>query len=260
MLKNSSILFFLFAVLCVTRSVHGWEFDQNVVLEGVLKRAERIITTSSNDEKTTRIERGIVLVTDEPLALAHSLRLGNQPIASTEISYSYIRVSLPEEFISLIGKRVECSGNFQKTWDCYENEIILDVDTALECAQPHEMQTLFYEPEEVEVSGLLHESIYPGPPEYMSVENGDSSEKVVILALEKPINVAIKSGKGADGDFNVLEKGVRELQVVFSDSVPSMQQMKEEVILRGTLYHAETAHHRRRVLMMVRDWSVASSF
>ena len=52
------------------------------------------------------------------------------------------------------------------------------------------------------------------------------------------------------------EKGVRELQVVFSDSKPSVHQIKQEVSLKGTLYHAHTAHHHRRVLMMVNSWKL----
>ncbi len=88
----------------------------------------------------------------------------------------------------------------------------------------------------------------------MSVEMGDHPEKVVILTLKEPINVEIKDGKELDDDFNEPEKGVRELQVVFSDSVPSTLQLKEEVTLKGILYHAHTVHHHRRVLMMVQGW------
>jgi len=257
MLKNSFFLFFLFASLLVKVSGHSWEFEQNIILEGVLRHAERTIIKNPNGEKETRIERSIVLVTDKPLVLTHSVILEKQQIASTEISYPHIGVYLPQEFMPLIGNRVQCSGTFQKILDFRGNEIVLDVDVVLDCEQPsHQLKTLFYEPEEVEVSGLLHETIYPGPPEYMNVEMGDHPEKVVILTLKEPINVKIKDSKEVDDDFNEPEKGVRELQVVFSDSEPSILQMKEEVTLQGTLYHAHTAHHHRRVLMMVKSWKV----
>lgn len=79
-----------------------------------------------------------------------------------------------------------------------------------------------------------------------------SNEKVVILTLKYPIEVETAK----DDDFNVPEKGVRELQIAFSDSIPTADQMKKEITLRGTLYHAHTAHHRRRMLMTVKSWQV----
>ncbi len=118
----------------------------------------------------------------------------------------------------------------------------------------HSWETVFYEPEEVEVSGFLHEAVYPGPPEYTSVEMGDRPEEAVILTLKEPINVEIKNRE--KDDINEPEQSVRQLQIVFSDSMPSVNQMKKAIVLKGTLYHAHTAHHRRRVLMMVKSWSV----
>jgi len=257
MLKNYFILFFLFVSLFIEVSGHCWEFEQNIILEGVLRRAERTIIKNLNGEKETRIERSIVLVTDKPLVLTHSVILEKQQIASTDISYPHIGVYLPQEFIPLIGKRVRCSGAFRKTFDFHGDEIVLDIDVVFDCEQSsHQLKTLFYEPEEVEVSGLLDETIYPGPPEYMSIEMGDHPEQVVILTLKEPINVEIKDDKEIDDNFNAPEKGVRELQVVFSDSEPSTLQRKEEVTLKGTLYHAHTAHHRRRIVMMVKSWKV----
>ncbi len=255
MLKNPFILFFLFAFLFAEVSGHSWEFEQNIILEGVLRRSERTIVKNLNGEKETRIERGIVLVTDKPLVFTHSVLVEKKQIASIDIPYPHIGVHLPQEFIPLIGKRVQCSGTFRKSLDLHGDEIILDIDVV--CEQPsHQLKTFFYEPEEVEVSGLLHGTIFPGPPEYTSIEMGDRPEKVVILILKEPINVKIKGGKEVGDDFNEEEKAVRELQVIFSDSTPSIQQMKKEVTLKGTLYHAQTTHHHRRVLMMVKSWKV----
>lgn len=230
---------------------YGWEYEQNVIIEGVLRRAERTITKNLNGNPETKIERSIVLVTDKPLTLSRSVTIGSQQLATTETSYSHIGVYLPKEFISLIGKRVQCAGYFKRSPDLWADEIVLDVDTALDCEQSkHQPKTVFYEPEEVELSGMLYEVVYPGSPEYTSVEMGDRPEEVVILTLKDPIDV---ESKEVD-DFNEPEKGVRELQVVFSDSMPSTHQMKREIVLRGTLYHRHTAHHHRRVLMMIKDW------
>jgi hypothetical protein len=247
-------LLFLLSVCLVTAIPgYGWAYEQQTVIEGVLKRAERTIIKDPNGKKETKVERSIVLVTDKPLVLSRSVTIANQQITSTETSYPHIEVHLPEEFISLIGKRVQCTGYFKRSPDLFADEIVLDVDTALDCEQlMHHPKTVFYEPEEVELSGMLCEAVYPGPPEYMSVEMGDCPEEVVILTLKNPIDVEIRKGDY----FNEPEKGVRELQVVFSDSMPSIHQMKEEIALKGTLYHGHTAHHRRRVLMRVKSWRV----
>lgn len=237
-------------------SGEGWEFEQNVTIDGILRRAERTrITTFPDGKEETRVERSIVLVTDTPLVLCHSIKIGNQEIVSIDTLYPHIEVYLSKEFFPLIGKRVHCHGNFRRTFDISGDEIALSVETALDDEQPlSQLKTVFYEPEEVEVSGFLYETVYPGPPEYMSVEMGDRPVEAVILTLKEPINVEIKNQE--DDDLNEPEKGVRELQVSFSDLGPSPAQMQEEIVLKGTLYHAHTAHHRRRVLMMVKNWKV----
>lgn len=254
MLKISFTQFFFFVSLFTTMSGYSWEFEQNVTIDGVLRRAERThITKLSDGKEETEIEKSIVLVTDRPLVLCHSIKMGNQQIISTEISYPHIEVYLSKEFFPLIGKRVQCYGNFRRTFDASRDEIALAVNTVLDDKQPlSQLKTVFYEPEKVEVSGFLYETVYPGPPEYMSVEMGDRPEEVVIITLKEPINVEIKNRE--EDDFNEPEKGVRELQVSFSDSGPTPAQMKKEIVLKGTLYHAHTAHHRRRVLMMVESW------
>lgn len=256
MLKTSFTQFFFFVSLLTTMSGHGWEFEQNVTIDGVLRRAERThITKLPDGKEETEVERSIVLVTDKPLVLCHSIKMGNQQITSTETSYPYIEVCLSKEFFPLIGKHVECHGNFRRTFDASRDEISLAVDTALDYEQPlSQLKTVFYEPEKVEVSGFLYETVYPGPPEYMSVEMGDRPEEATIITLKEPINVEIKNRD--EDDFNEPEKGVRELQVSFSDSGPTPAQMKQEIVLKGTLYHAHTAHHRRRVLMMVESWKI----
>ena len=260
MLKNLSLQFFFF--LCIFSEVSGyfWEFEQNVVLDGVLRRAERTITKRENGKVEDKVERSIVLVTDKPLVLTHSISLEKQLIASAAITYPHIDVYLPDEFLPLIEKHVQCSGTFRKTSNPHDNEIEFHIDTALDRNQlSHQLKTCFYEPEEVELRGTLYEEVYPGPPEYTSVQMGDRPEKTVFLTLKEPINVELKKNTETELEediINISEKGVRELQVVFSDSKPPAHQIKQEVSLKGTLYHACTAHHHRRVLMMVNSWKL----
>lgn len=240
-------------LICLSIAMPGYscEYEQKIVIEGFLKRAERTcIKRDPDGREKTRVEKSIILVTDKPLVLSRSVTIENQQIALKETSHSHIEVYLAEEFMPLIDKRVQCHGYFKRSPDRFADEIVLDVDTALDCEQPgQKLKTVFFEPEEVELVGMLHKTVYPGPPEYMSVEMGDRPEEVVILALKDPIDVEVTK----EDDFNESEKGVRELQIVFRGTMPTM---KEEISLKGTLYHAHTAHHRRRVLMTVKDWKL----
>lgn len=258
MLKNLSLPLFFF--LCIFSEVSGyfWEFEQNVVLDGVLRRAERILTKRENGKVEDIVERSVVLVTDKPLVLTHSISLEKQPIATAATTYPHINVYLPEEFMPLIEQHVQCSGTFRKTSNPHDNEIEFHIDTALDSDHlSHQLKTFFYEPEEVELRGILYEEVYPGPPEYTSVKMGDRPEKAVFLILKEPINVELKKNTELEEDIlNTPEKGVRELQVVFSDFQPLTHQIKQEVSLKGTLYHAHTAHHHRRILMMVNSWKL----
>lgn len=257
MLKILSLSFFFFCCIFSEVSGYFWEFEQSVILDGVLRRAERTITKRENGKVEDKIERSIVLVTDKPLVLTHSISLEKQPVASAAITYPHINVYLPEEFMPLIEKHVQCSGTFRKTFNPHDNEIEFHIDTALDSDHlSHQLKTFLYEPEEVELCGILYEEVYPGPPEYTSVEMGDCPEKTVFLTLKEPINVELKKNAEQEDIFNAPEKGVRELQVVFSNSKPSVHQIKQEVSLKGTLYHAHTAHHHRRVLMMVNSWKL----
>lgn len=255
MLKSMRIIQLLL-FFCLFTSMHGhsWEYEQKIVIEGVLRRAERsCITTGPDGKEEIKIERSTVLVTDKPLVLSRSVMMENQQIAVVETSYSHIEVYLAEEFMPLIGKRVKCNGYFKRSADLFADDIVLDIDTALDCEKPtQQLTTVFYEPKEVELTGMLYKTIYPGPPEYMSVEMGDHPEGVFILTLRELIDVEASK----DDNFNESEKGVRELQVVFGDTTPSSDQMKEAISLQGILYHAHTAHHRRRVLMYVKNWKV----
>jgi hypothetical protein len=136
-----------------------------------------------------------------------------QQIVSAEISYSHIGVYLPKEFHPLIEKHVKCSGTFQRTFN-HDDEIKFHIDVALDSQQlPHQLKTFLYEPEEVELCGVLYEEVYPGPPEYTNVKMGDRLEKAVFLTLKEPINVEIKNAEIEEEDvINEPEKGVRELK------------------------------------------------
>lgn len=240
------LLFFLVAV-----KGYALEFESPVLLEGFLRRAQRTIIINPDGDKIEKTEGSMVLVPDAPLVITHDITLGGKLLSSSEMTYPYIEASISEEFRSLLGKRVQCQGKFYQPFD--HNKIIFEVEYALDCECKKPLKTLFYEPEEIEVSGTLYERVYPGPPEYTSIEMGDFPEAKLILTLKEPINVALKE----DDKFNEPQVGVRELHVLFNGIIPLQEQMNGELTLKGTLFSAHTAHHCRRVLMDVKSWKMS---
>lgn len=197
------------ACLCFcAATAFGWESEPEFVIEGVLHRAERTcITRYPEGTEETKVEKSIVLVTNEPVVLSRSIALGSNQVAVQKESLSCLNVNLDEEFISLIGKRVKLYGSFTKPFDFFfRNEIEFEANTALdsEWTQTHQPTIVSYEPELVQLTGKLYEKEYPGPPEYTSVEEGDLSEVVLILALTKPIEV--RNATRAEDDWNAPKK------------------------------------------------------
>jgi len=245
--------------LCGATALLGWEGDSELVMEGVLRVAQRNRTTRYPDgAEESKVEKRTVLVTDEPVILSRSITLANNQVVLQKESLPHLRVSLGDEFLSLMGKRVKLYGNLTKPFDFFfHDDVEFDVSRALdwEWLQTHQSKTVPYEPEIVTLSGKMYEKTYPGPPEYMSIEIGDQQETVMILALSEPIDVEKTSNE--DDDFNETEKGVLEIQVVFSESMPTKSLWNQEITLKGSLFHAHTGHHRRRVLIMVNDWELS---
>lgn len=77
MLKRMRVTQLLLLVSLFTAiSGYCWEYEQKVTIEGDLRRAERRrITRSPDSREETKIEKSIVLVTDKPLVLSHSVTI-----------------------------------------------------------------------------------------------------------------------------------------------------------------------------------------
>ena len=106
---------------------------------------------------------------------------------------------------------------------------------------------VLYEPNIVRLTGTLHESTCPGPPEYESIERGDAPEHIFVLNLDSPINV--KSIPPDKDGLNEPENNISEIQVAASPR-NAQHLIGEHVAITGTLFHAITAHHRTEVVMI----------
>lgn len=116
---------------------------------------------------------------------------------------------------------------------------------------------LSYEPTVVKLTGTIISKTYPGPPEYQSIRDGDEPETYWLLSLRKPICVNKQEGEKYP---DPAQKNVRRIQLVFhtEDAYKTYWRLLwKRVIATGTLYGADTIHHKTPVLLWVHTLKAA---
>lgn len=111
---------------------------------------------------------------------------------------------------------------------------------------------LHYEPEIVELKGIIVRRTIPGPPNYEDMSKGDAPETYWILVLKKPRCVDTQAEDG----ININEANVKEIQLVFSGNADYERYKNfigKKVSVSGTLFHAHIGHHHTAVLLMVQN-------
>jgi hypothetical protein len=188
---------------------------------------------------------------DQPIVGTSSLSVGGQVKSQNQKTIPFFLIGecpCYDEFASLIGKRVFIEGSLEQSNDLFffhTPQIHLDYVVEAELKNKP-CKTCSYKQKEVVLEGSLYKKTYPGPPEYASIENGDSPETSWILALKNPIHVGEKS-EYDDDHLNSPEKYVIEVVVVPPDDC-SDSVMNKKVRVTGSLFHAHTGHHARRIL------------
>ncbi len=110
-------------------------------------------------------------------------------------------------------------------------------------------ECLSYEPAKIRLNGVIVSKIFPGPPEFESIEKGDRPETHWILKLSKPVCV---NGDPKNEINTETERNIKEIQLIIQeDDGRHMHLLSRRVVVTGTLFHAHTGHHRTRVLMEV---------
>lgn len=107
------------------------------------------------------------------------------------------------------------------------------------------------EPAFVECRGTLRLVVFPGPPNYESIKGGDKLEKVYILELDDPFDIA--SSEDPKKPFNDSEgwgKNVKRLQL-FGDKT-LVRFIGRRVTVRGKLFEGIFVHHHTSVWMDVK--------
>ena len=117
---------------------------------------------------------------------------------------------------------------------------------------------LSYEPSVVQLKGAIVRKTFPGPPNYENIERGDKAEEAWLLVLSEPI--CMRQDK-KDPDLNPAQQDIRQIQLVFSDASPykiHKELVGKKVVASGTLFGAQTAHHRTPVLLTVKTLATAN--
>ncbi len=101
----------------------------------------------------------------------------------------------------------------------------------------------------IKVIGAVTFEIFPGPPNYENIEEGDRPEKYWILTLNEPMCFS------PDPDFMETEVTINKLQLL-------LYKLRGEVKLKqGTKYEffgitvpAHTGHHKTKVMLEVESY------
>jgi hypothetical protein len=114
-----------------------------------------------------------------------------------------------------------------------------------------EKQWLSYEPASVELEGRLIVQTKYGPPNFGENPKTDKRVKVPIVVLTKAINVRGTPGAGHNA---TSVEGARRIQLVFTDPAMSYKSLVgKDIVVKGTLFHAETGGHYTDVLISVQS-------
>jgi hypothetical protein len=116
---------------------------------------------------------------------------------------------------------------------------------------------VYYEPKFVELTGVIKTLVFPGPPNFESIKNGDADETGPYLILNSPIDIDLVPAIKSDNDEP--EKNVKILQIAVAND-NDWKKVKEGnyVTIIGNLYHSFNGHHHARVLFMIKKIKVLS--
>ena len=138
-------------------------------------------------------------------------------------------------------------GTMGGAWNCVVTRTANQKQLRILNSSPNEV--LKYEPAEVELAGTISKETFPGAPNYESVAKGDAPEDYWILNLDKPVDVA-----GLD-EMSPAETNLQKLQLVLGEGDYEKYRpfLNRPVVVKGTLFHQVTVHHKTPVLIEVKQ-------
>ena len=107
--------------------------------------------------------------------------------------------------------------------------------------------------------GKLRLKLFPGPPEYGSIEEGDRADYVWIVELDDPSFLlalnAPENELSLDLAAIIKREDAHDLILCLNENFKSTceEYKDQDVIVRGVLFHAHTAHHYTPLLIDLKD-------
>ncbi len=116
----------------------------------------------------------------------------------------------------------------------------------------HRSNVYYYEPDTSTLNGKLYKEMFYGPPGFGENPKEDRKEYCFILYLDKSINVVPSRHSNMSG-FDEPNENIKRLQIFANDTIDKLLDSKlgSRVLVKGTLFEAQTGHHHTKVLMDV---------
>jgi len=109
---------------------------------------------------------------------------------------------------------------------------------------------LNYEPQKVQLEGLLYKKSFPGPPNYTDIKEGDEEEIYWLIKTTEPF--CVNKSSYVEGDEL---QGLSEVQLVMSSKMDFYKTkrslLNKKIKVQGTLFPQHTGHHKTKVLLTV---------
>lgn len=117
---------------------------------------------------------------------------------------------------------------------------------------------LDYEPEKVQLKGLLYSKSFPGPPNYEDIKKGDKEEIYWLIKTTKDFCVNDTKDNWTGKLLNQSE-----VQLVIMPAVLDLYETKKlllgkNVMAKGTLFPQMSGHHKTNVLITVESLEKAN--
>lgn len=108
--------------------------------------------------------------------------------------------------------------------------------------------------QDVTFAGTISRETFPGPPNYESVDDGDTPETYWILTIKVPQCVIAESTEG-DKPYEVAKSTTRfQLEFENTDIYQSSKNLVENTaVVKGQLFAGVSGHHHTEALISVKN-------
>ena len=119
-------------------------------------------------------------------------------------------------------------------------------------------ECLNYEPQKVQLEGILYQKSFPGPPNYEDIKKGDKEEIFWLIKTTEVFCVNDTKDNWAGKLVNQSEVQLVIMEPVFDLYETKKSLLGQKVIVNGTLFPQMSGHHKTEVLITVKSLEKAS--